>query len=94
MCWCGDCVGDSEFFLVILVNRTIPLNLINLSNLKILVNLALLKNLVILKKSGDSCEYGDERESGDDVVGRPTQLIYISDIYLLGWRWGPPIGGV
>ena len=21
------------------------------------------------------------------LVGRPTQLIYISDIYLLGWRW-------
>ena len=21
------------------------------------------------------------------LVGRPTQLIYISDIYLLSWRW-------
>ena len=28
-----------------------------------------------------------------DVVGRPTQLIHISDIYLLSWRWEPPIGG-
>ena len=27
------------------------------------------------------------------LVGRPTHLIYISDIYLLSWRWWPPIGG-
>ena len=33
-------------------------------------------------------------QSSPILVGRPTQLIYISDIYLLSWRWGPPIGGV
>ena len=34
--------------------------------------------------------------SGCLLVGRPTQLIYISDIYLLSWWWEPPIyrGGV
>ena len=31
-------------------------------------------------------------QSSPILVGRPTQLIYISDIYLLSWRWGPPIG--
>ena len=33
--------------------------------------------------------YRDNVEANTDnvVVGRPTQLIFISDIHLLGWRW-------
>ena len=33
---------------------------------------------------------GYSGKSGDSVVDRPTQLICISDIYLLSWRWRPP----
>ena len=37
----------------------------------------------------DSIKSYDEyiRKSDTPLVGRPTQLIFISDIHLLGWRW-------
>ena len=36
---------------------------------------------------GDYNNFDHIDNDGDDVVGRPTQLIFISDIHLLGWRW-------
>ena len=42
----------------------------------------------------DNCDIAEKRlsnvndaDADDFVVGRPTQLIFISDIHLLGWRW-------
>ena len=37
-----------------------------------------------------SNDSGETSGSGEYVVDRPTQLICISDIYLLSWRWRPP----